>query len=95
MPVVKVMQRRQVVIPKELFEKLNLEIGDFLEVKLEGSKLIYIPKKLVDRDEWYWSEKGQRAIQKSFKDKEEGRVVGPFETTEEAMEALNQMKRPA
>jgi len=74
MPVVKIMQRRQVVIPKELFEKLHLEIGDFLEVELKEDKLVYIPKKLVDRDQWYWSEEGQEAIGEALKDVEEGRV---------------------
>ena len=74
MPVVKIMQRRQVVIPKELFEKLRLEVGDFLEVRLEGGKLVYVPKKLIDRDEWYWSEEGQKEIGEALQDIKEGRV---------------------
>ena len=74
MPVVKVMKGRQVVIPKELFEKLHLEVGDFLEVELKNERLVFVPKTLVTRDEWYWSEEGQRAIGEAFKDIEEGRV---------------------
>jgi len=74
MPIVKIMQRRQVIIPKELFEKLHLEIGDYLEVKLERGKIVYIPKKLVDRDEWYWSEAGQQAIGEALQEIEEGQV---------------------
>ncbi len=33
MPVSKLGQRRQVVIPKSICEELNLETGDFIEVK--------------------------------------------------------------
>ena len=68
MSVVKVMQRRQVIIPKELFDALNLEVGDYLEARLEGDKLVYIPKKLVDRDEWYASKQEQETIAKALED---------------------------
>jgi len=88
MPLVKVMQRRQVVIPKELFEKLHLEIGDYLEAKIEGDKLVYIPKKLIDRDVWYWSEEGQKAIGEALKEIEEGKVR-EFESVEELIEELD------
>ena len=56
------MQRRQVVIPKELFDSLHLNVGDYLEVKLNNGRLEYIPKQLVDRDEWYASPQGKKAI---------------------------------
>lgn len=88
MPVVKVMGRRQVVIPKEIFEELGLKIGDYLEAKVEDGKLVYIPKELVDRDPWYWSPEGQKRIQEALEDIEQGRTLGPFETAEEAIEAL-------
>jgi len=73
MPVVKVMQRRQVVIPKELFDALNLETGDYLEARLEDGKLVYIPKEIVDRDEWYASRVGKKTIDKALHDIEEGK----------------------
>ena len=73
MSVVKVMQRRQVVIPKELFDALNLEVGDYLEARLEGDRLVYIPKKLVDRDEWYASKQGQATIAKALEDIKQGK----------------------
>ena len=73
MSVVKVMQRRQVIIPKELFDALNLEVGDYLEARLEGDKLVYIPKKLVDRDEWYTSKQGQETIAKALEDIKQGK----------------------
>ncbi|MBW1716838.1 MAG: AbrB/MazE/SpoVT family DNA-binding domain-containing protein, partial [Deltaproteobacteria bacterium] len=32
MPITKISPKHQITIPKEAFEKLRLEVGDFLEV---------------------------------------------------------------
>ena len=47
----KIGQRRQVVIPKAVFEALQLQEGDFLEVSIESGRLAMRPKRLVDLDE--------------------------------------------
>ena len=49
MPVIKVRPRRQVTIPKEIFNKLHLEEGDFIEAKAEDERIVLIPKKLVTK----------------------------------------------
>ena len=49
MSVVKVRPRRQVTIPKDIFSKLRLEEGDFMEAKAEDQKIVLIPKKLVTK----------------------------------------------
>ena len=41
-------QRRQVVIPKRVFEALQLQEGDFVEVSVEGGRIEMRPKRLVD-----------------------------------------------
>jgi AbrB family looped-hinge helix DNA binding protein len=41
-------QRRQVVIPKVVFEALQLQEGDFVEITVEGGRLAMRPKRLVD-----------------------------------------------
>jgi AbrB family looped-hinge helix DNA binding protein len=41
-------QRRQVVIPKRVFDALKLRTGDFVEVSAEGGRLHMRPKRLVD-----------------------------------------------
>ena len=41
-------QRRQVVIPKRVFDALKLRTGDFVEVSAEGGRLQMRPKRLVD-----------------------------------------------
>ena len=88
MSVVKVMKRRQVVIPKELFDTLHLEVGDYLEVKLDGGTLVYVPKKLVDRDEWYASTEGQKTISAALEDIKEGRSK-EFERVDDLIEELD------
>ena len=49
MSVIKVRPRRQVTIPKEIFNKLHLEEGDFVEAKTEDQKIVLVPKKLVTK----------------------------------------------
>jgi AbrB family looped-hinge helix DNA binding protein len=51
MPIGKVGQRRQVVIPKEIFEALGLQTGDFVEVTKVKNTVVIKPKKLVDADD--------------------------------------------
>jgi AbrB family looped-hinge helix DNA binding protein len=41
-------QRRQVVIPKRVFDALKLQAGDFIEVSVEGGRMQMRPKRLVD-----------------------------------------------
>lgn len=60
MPLTKVGSRHQVTIPKEIVEKLQLKSGDYVEVTLEDSKVVIVPKAVVDREEaWFWSKEWQ------------------------------------
>lgn len=85
MPISKLGQRRQVVIPKEICDELGLQEGDFVEVMSAGGKVIIKPKKMVDADEVLTP--AQRAvIDKRLAAAEEdikaGRVSGPFATVD-------------
>ncbi len=51
MPISKLGQRRQVVIPKEICQELGLQEGDFVEVSSIEGQVIIKPKKLVDADD--------------------------------------------
>ena len=51
MPIGKIGQRRQVVIPKEIFDDLGLEIGDFVELTKVKRTVVIKPKKMVDADD--------------------------------------------
>ena len=49
MPTVKITTKHQVVIPHEVFKKLNLAVGDILEAFEKDGKVIMVPKRLADR----------------------------------------------
>ena len=51
MPIGKIGQRRQVVIPKDIFEALGLQTGDFVEVTQVKRTVVIKPKKIVDADD--------------------------------------------
>lgn len=44
-------QRRQVVIPKKIFDAMRLRAGDFMEVTAESGRVSMKPKRLVDADD--------------------------------------------
>jgi AbrB family looped-hinge helix DNA binding protein len=85
MPISKLGQRRQVVIPKEICDELGLQEGDFVEVTSTAGKVIITPKKVVDADEVLTA--AQRAVidtrlAESEEDIKAGRVSGPFATVD-------------
>jgi AbrB family looped-hinge helix DNA binding protein len=84
MPTVKLGASRQIVIPKQLYDELGLEAGDFLEVEIyEGGKLLVTPKDLVDRHP-----KIDKRLAEAEEDVKAGRVKGPFTTADDAVNAL-------
>ena len=44
-------QRRQVVIPREIFEKLQMREGDFVAFSQKDNGVLLKPKRLVDPDD--------------------------------------------
>lgn len=69
MSVIKVRPRRQVTIPKEIFNKLHLEEGDFIEAKAEDQKIVLVPKKLVTKTDIIPLNKEEQRILKKAKTK--------------------------
>jgi AbrB family looped-hinge helix DNA binding protein len=92
MPISKLGQRRQVVIPKAICDELGLEEGDFVEVTSGKGQVIIKPKKMVDADE-ILTPAQRAAIDKRLAEAEEdikaGRVSGPFATVDELKRHLN------
>ena len=96
MPIGKIGQRRQVVIPKEICEELGLQTGDFVEVKQVKGTVVIKPKKLVDADEVLTP--AQKAeidarLAEGLEDIKHDRVLGPFDTAKGAMRALRAKTR--
>ena len=49
MAAVKIGIGRQIVIPKKVYDQLRLTPGDYLEVELDGDKLVLTPKELIEK----------------------------------------------
>ena len=47
MPPVRIGPKHQVTIPKDVFEALRLDVGDFLEAAAQGGHIILTPKQLA------------------------------------------------
>lgn len=76
MPVSKLGQRRQVVIPKDICEELGLQPGDFVEVTRdpENGTVVIKPKKLVDADDILTSRE-EAIVRKAEQEIKRGEVV--------------------
>jgi AbrB family looped-hinge helix DNA binding protein len=83
----KIGQRRQVVIPKDVFEELGLQEGDFVEVTRAKGSVVIKPKKLVDADDVLTPEE-EKLLLKAEKQISRGEYI-----TLEQLE--NELERPA
>jgi AbrB family looped-hinge helix DNA binding protein len=92
MPISKLGQRRQVVIPKDICDELGLQEGDFVEVTSTEGKVIIKPKKVVDADE-VLTPAPRAVIDKRLAEAEEdvkaGRMSGPFATVDQLKQHLD------
>jgi AbrB family looped-hinge helix DNA binding protein len=96
MPISKLGQRRQVVIPKQIWNELGLEIGDYVEVQRVKGTVVITPKKLVDRDEELTPEHKaviDAGIAEGLEDMRQGRVYGPFDSVDAMLHSLRSAKQ--
>jgi AbrB family looped-hinge helix DNA binding protein len=72
MPISKIGQRRQVVIPKDICDELGLSVGDFVEVNRVNNTVVIKRKKLVDADDELTLEE-ERIVRKGERELREGK----------------------
>ncbi|MFH0789498.1 MAG: AbrB/MazE/SpoVT family DNA-binding domain-containing protein [Pseudomonadota bacterium] len=88
MPAVKIGPKHQITIPKEVFTSLNLEVGEFLDTRVEDHTIVLVPKKLVVKDqEWFWTKEWQKREKEADEAIAKDQITGPFETAA-ALKAL-------
>lgn len=86
---IRVTRGGQVTIPAALRREAGIEIGDYLEVRLEEHRLVLLPKEVVDRGQaFFWTEAWQLGEREAQKDLDEGRVER-FETLEDLIADLD------
>jgi antitoxin MazE len=90
MALTKISPKHQITIPKEAFDKLGLEIGDFLEVETTEEGLLLVPKKLISKDQtWFWTKEWQVKEKEADEAIARGQISEPFEMAEELIDHLN------
>jgi AbrB family looped-hinge helix DNA binding protein len=95
MPISKLGQRRQVVIPKQIWDELGLEIGNYVEVQRVKGTVVITPKKLVDRDAELTPEQKaviDAGIAEGLEDMRQGRIYGPFDSIDAMLHSLHGAK---
>ena len=85
----KIGPKHQVVIPADVFRRFKLEPGEVMQVETSDKGIIFIPVKLIPKDElWYWSKEWQKKEQAADKAIEEGRVK-EFDQVEDLIKDLD------
>jgi AbrB family looped-hinge helix DNA binding protein len=80
--IVKIGVSRQVAIPKKLHDQLGLAPGDYLQVELEGDRLILTPKALIEK-----------RLAEGLEDIRQGRVHGPFKSVPALLRSLHRARK--
>lgn len=62
MPLVKVKQKYQITIPAEIREKLNLEVGDYLELEAQDNIITLKPIAVIDKEKKQAWDKLQKVL---------------------------------
>jgi antitoxin MazE len=93
MAITRVSPKHQITIPKESFEKLHLEVGDFLEVDVTEEGLLLIPKRLISKDQaWFWTKEWQEKEKEADEAIAKGDLSGPFESAGELIRHLRKRR---
>jgi AbrB family looped-hinge helix DNA binding protein len=89
MAITRISPKHQITIPKEAFDKLHLEVGDFLEVDVAEEGLLLIPKKLISKDQiWFWTKEWQQKEKEADEAIARGELSGPFKKSDELIRHL-------
>ena len=86
--------KHQVTIPKEVFERLKLEVGDYLDVQVRGSTIAMVPAKLIPKDQaWFYAPEWQKKEREADEAIARGEVSGPFSSAKEMLGHLGKRAR--
>ena len=89
MSITKVGPKHQITIPKEIFRRLNLAVGDYLDVQVRGSTITIAPAKFIPRDDqWFHSPEWQTKEREADAAIARGDVSGPFSSAEQVIRHL-------
>ena len=86
---VQVRKKAQITLPHSVRQVLNIEEGDFLDVRVEDGEIVLRVKKLVDKEQaWFWTERWQEGEREAEEDIRAGRVDS-FDNAKDAIAFLH------
>jgi AbrB family looped-hinge helix DNA binding protein len=72
-PIGRVGQRRQVVIPRQIFDNLGMREGDFVAFSKHGNGVLVKPRRIVDPDDLLTPDEAKR-LRQSLKQTRQGKT---------------------
>ena len=86
---IQVRKKAQVTLPQSVRRALNIEEGDFLDVRVHDGEIVLRVKKLVDKGQaWFWSKRWQEGESEAEEDIRAGRLHR-FDNAEDAVTFLH------
>ncbi len=86
---VQVRKKAQVTLPQSVRQALNIEEGDFLDVRVKDGEIVLRVKKLVDKEQaWFWTKRWQEGEREAEEDIRAGRTHS-FDGAQEAVAFLH------
>ena len=86
---VKVTRGGQVTIPAEMRRQAGIDVGDYVEMRLQEGHLVLVPKQLIDKDQtWFWTKEWQATEREAEDDLRAGQVK-EFDTLDEMIADLD------
>lgn len=93
MAITRISPKHQITIPKEAFEKLRLEVGDFMEVDVTDEGLLLIPKKLIPKEQaWFWTKEWQQKEKEADEGIAKREVSPPFKKADDLIRHLRKRR---
>ncbi len=75
MPITRISPKRQITIPAQVFQTLQLEVGDYLEACASKGALILRAQKFIPKSQaWFWTKEWQAKEREADQDIKAGRV---------------------
>jgi AbrB family looped-hinge helix DNA binding protein len=78
MSLVKIKEKGQVTLPAKLRARHHLSVGDYVEVKEEGNRIVLIPQDVAPRHPTI-----DAALREALEDERAGRMTPPFDSMAE------------
>ncbi len=89
MPTIKITSNGAVTLPARIRKALGLKIGDFVNAELKKGQVVLRPARIIDaEDAWFWTKEWQEGEVEADRNITEGRISGPFDTTEDFLKEL-------